>query len=147
MKINEYLQNTLLFGILRSGTIIGERLSTGFRPTNLNYIQALILVAISRENASVRPKLLRETFGLSSGAVSQSITHLARAHYLERKISSSDARGYELVLTTKGRAQANRLINFIERLERDVEKTIGHSSRTACLKTLRSACTIVGGKL
>jgi DNA-binding MarR family transcriptional regulator len=143
VRIDSYLNQTLLFGALRSGTLIGEKLTALFRPANLNYIQALILIAISREKSLVRPKDLQNAFRLSSGAVSQSITHLEKIKYLERKIADHDARGYQLHLTARGRTLANRLINRVESLERDIGKVIGIQNSANCLQTLQNLQAII----
>jgi len=137
MKIEKYLQETLLFSIIRSGSLVSDRIAKVFQPHKVNYIQALVLVAISREKVAVRPAQLQRVFGLSSGAISQNITHLERLKYIERKISPTDARGYELHLTRNGRAHADRLISTFEILERSIEKAIGPSQSQPFLVMLR----------
>ncbi len=129
MKIENYVQNSLLLAIGTSYDTIWRDLNLKLKKENCNLLQALILISLFFESSdSVTPSQLAKIFHMTRGNVSHCISHLESRGWVKRHLDENDARSYRLILKSDGRKVATRLIKIIDEIETFFEDAFGKQS-------------------
>ena len=122
LKINQYVEKSLLFAIGSSYATIWRKLNVQLKSEQCNLLQAVILISVFFEKSSqVTPSMLARSFHTSPGNVSHCISHLEKKGFLKRSLSEYDARSYELHIKPEGKKVAVRLIKMIDECEQFFE--------------------------
>ena len=126
MKIEKFVQNSLLLAIGSSYDTILRGLNSKLKQENCNLMQALILISLFFEkNDTVSPSQLAEILGTTRGNISHGVSHLEKRRLLRRKLNEKDARSYQLILRPDGRRLAVKLIQTIDSVENYFEQKFG----------------------
>ena len=137
MKIKDYLKKSPIFTIFQAHKTLIDEMNAMLTNENVNYLQALILVALLMEkNKEPSPQKLKETFTCSKATISQALSYLEKDELLKRRIHQKDARKISLSLTHKGILKANRLIKLIDNLEKRIENNFPASKLQGTLHSI-----------
>lgn len=122
MKIEKFLNSNPIISTIQTGRTLTLLLDRRLESFDVNYLQALLLVALFFEDdRRSRPKALAETFDMTKGNISHTLTSLEKKNFLERRMLPDDARGYEVCLTNTGEELSLRLIKVFDHLQNEIE--------------------------
>ncbi len=137
MKIQKYVEKSLLFAIGTSYDAIWRNLNTQLKKEECNFLQAMILISLFfEESETVTPSRLADTFYTSRGNLSHCVTYLEKRGWVKRQLDEKDARSYQVILKPEGRKVATRLIKVIDRIEDFFEDSFGKQPLSSTITSL-----------
>jgi DNA-binding MarR family transcriptional regulator len=138
MRIDQYLAASPFFMIQNSYERINRQAQIWLSKDKINYLQALILLAVFFEKKIVvQPSHLAKTFKTSRGNASHCISKLSAMGFIERVVSKKDARNFEIILTVSGKRKAVQLIKKFDEMQSDLEKVVDIKTIEDFNKTLQ----------
>ena len=103
----------------------------------LSVFEAMVLVAIFFEKrGEIKPSELAVAFQTTRGNVSHCVSSLEAKGLVERRIDPEDARAFQLMLKPSGRRRAVRVVGILDRIQRQLEETVGVATLESMLKQL-----------
>ena len=106
--------------LLRSAHFVETATRRRLAPQGMEIGELEILATIQRAGGPVTMGALQETIQLTSGAITNRITHLEDAGYVRRSIGRTDRRQVDVELTATGEDRLAAVIAAIDEAERDV---------------------------
>lgn len=126
MRIESFLQQSPVFQINRGARRIEAALNRILAGEDVTLFEALILAALFFEKkGNIKPSDLAATFQTTRGNVSHCLSSLEAKGLVRRRIDSSDARAFRLMLLPPGRRRAARVAGVLDRMQAHLETTIG----------------------
>lgn len=122
MKIERFLQESTVYRIQKLNQRAQTRLQEALTESEINFFQALLLIAIAQEKGRIRSFELHRTFGGTKSQLSQSLSRLEDLHYIQRKVDSADGRRSFLEIRQDKKAEIRMMMNLIERVDRETKK-------------------------
>ena len=108
--------------------------------------EAMVLVAIFFEKrGEIKPSELAVAFQTTRGNVSHCISSLEAKGLLMRRIDPEDARAVQLILKPLGRRRAVRVVGILDRIQRQLEATMGVATLESMLKQLGKVEALCAG--
>jgi DNA-binding MarR family transcriptional regulator len=139
MRIEAFLRESPMFTVKRAAQHFDRIAAEAFADDDLGFMEGLLLAAIFFEAPRpIKPSQLAETFATTRGNVSHAISSLEAKGLVQRRIDSSDARGYLLSLKPAGKRSALRVIAAFDKMQRSFEQTVGKSTLNSALDTIRT---------
>ncbi len=125
MKINKYLQDSPIFILFETSSILTSTLNSQLKKEGVSFMQALVLVAILLdEKRKITPGEISKALGISKASLSQILSSLESRGFLKRSIKEDDARSLCLGLSLTGIKKANRIVKFLDSFEQDLENKL-----------------------
>lgn len=124
MKIENYISSSPLFATLAAS----QRVVRVFRQEfgDLNHLQAIVLVALYFDRGKTNnPSHLSQVLHVSPAAISQAITALQKRKFVRRETMASDARRFNLLVTSAGVQRVQKLIRVFDIVQFKLEETLG----------------------
>ena len=138
MKIEKFINESLLFSIIRAAENTKRMINTALKEENVNFYQALILCSIHVEQKNVlEPTDFVHVFGISKAVVSQSITKLEELNLVKRIVNIDDARRTSITLTARGSKKAISLVAILHKSDKEVELPFKKSEIKTLVQLLR----------
>ncbi len=125
MKIESFLQKSLIIPTLFMATQLEARLQQKISAHGLSTLEALILVAILFEGRDCRPSELATNLRASRVRISQSLKKLIEKGFIDRKLERQDARFIAVRITVPGKTPAVKLVGIFDKLNHSIEKQLG----------------------
>ncbi|MCU1321157.1 MAG: regulatory protein MarR [Acidobacteriaceae bacterium] len=112
-------------------------LAEALKGEELSVFEAMVLASIFFEkHGEIKPSEIAVAFQTTRGNVSHCISSLEAKGLVKRRIDPDDARGVQLLLKPLGRRRAGRVVGILDRIQRQLEETIGVANLEAMLKRL-----------
>ncbi|KAF0092640.1 MAG: MarR family transcriptional regulator [Fusobacteria bacterium] len=102
-----------------------------------------ILIYTQKQTNSVTPLMISQFFGITKPSVSTIIKSLIKQKYLEKKISATDKRSYQLAITDKGQKLVDSTFNEYFKTIEVLNEKMGHDNFTQFIKLLNTANNIL----
>ena len=129
MKIERYLDQSPIFAAQVTAETIVRDLNVRLGADDLNFLQALILVAIFFENPKpISPSTLSKVLHTTAGNVSHCLTHLESRKMIRRTLDGVDARKYQISIRPEGKKTAVKLIKVFDASQSRIEKSLSIAS-------------------
>src|ERR1035437_6263978 len=139
MRIEAFLHESPMFTVKRAARHFDRLAVDAFAIDDLGFMEGLVLAAIFFEAPyPIRPSGLADTFATTRGNVSHAISSLEAKGLVQRKIDSSDARGYLLSLKPSGRKCALRVIAAFDKMQHGFEQEVGGTALANALRVIRA---------
>jgi DNA-binding MarR family transcriptional regulator len=139
MRIEAFLRESPMFTVKRVALHFDAIAAEAFADDDLGFMEGLVLAAIFFESPRpIKPSHLAATFATTRGNISHAISSLEAKGLLQRKIDSSDARGYLLTLKPAGKRCALRVIAAFDKLQKGFEREVGSTTLANALNTIRA---------
>ena len=146
LKIKQSLESGFIGSLFSCRDAVHRHLQNKLQPLGVNWLQAMVLVAIQLEGRrQIRPGELAIAMRVSRASMSQTLAYLEKDRLIFRQVAHDDLRVYQLGLTDSGSKLANEVIRIVDRLEVSLEQTLGASrfdlltqdvhAMTKCLST------------
>ena len=104
MRIEAFLRESPMFTVKRAARRFDAVAAEAFAADDLGFMEGLVLAAIFFEAPRpIKPSQLADTFATTRGNVSHAVSSLEAKGLVQRKIDSTDARGYLLTLKPSGK--------------------------------------------
>jgi DNA-binding MarR family transcriptional regulator len=137
MRIESFLKQSPIFQANRMARRMDAALAEILTGEELSVFEAMVLVAIFFEKrGEVKPSELAVAFQTTRGNVSHGVSSLEAKGLVERRIDPDDARGFQLMLKPSGRRRAVRVVGILDRIQRQLEETVGVVTLESMLKQL-----------
>jgi len=149
MRIDSFLQQSPVFQTGRAARRMEASLNLILRDEDLTFFESLVLAAVFFEKKGVKPSALAETFQTTRSNVSHCVSSLEAKGLVRRRIDPDDARALQLVLLPAGRKRAVRVAGILDRMQRQVEQTVGVTRLEAMMAQLNSVeklCSLLAGQ-
>lgn len=128
-----------MFTVKRAARRFDAVAAEAFAADHLGFTEGLVLAAIFFEAPNpIKPSHLAETFATTRGNVSHAISSLEAKGLVQRRIDSSDARGYLLALKPPGKKCALRVIAAFDKMQQRFEREVGATALTDALNVIRA---------
>lgn len=138
MKISKFVDQSLLFAVLRKAKTVERGLAVELKPYGVGHTEALCLVSFFvDESGDVRLGRLARVLEITPTMMSNCISRLESSGYLRRKIHPGDKRKFEFTLTEKGRRIAPKLVQVFDRFDLRLEKSVDRALFGAMMEFLR----------
>jgi DNA-binding MarR family transcriptional regulator len=137
MRIESFLKQSPIFQANRMARRMDAALAEILTGEELSVFEAMVLVAIFFEKrGEIKPSELAVAFQTTRGNVSHCVSSLEAKGLVERRIDPDDARGFQLMLKPPGRRRAVRVVGILDRIQRQLEETVGVATLESMLKQL-----------
>ncbi|WP_414640843.1 MarR family winged helix-turn-helix transcriptional regulator [Bdellovibrio sp.] len=136
MKISKFIERSPVVPTLLVAEAISRDLDTRLKTFDLSISEALILVGVFFEDKEARPSELAKTLRISRSRLSQCLSRLITAGYLNRKIESQDARFINIQITSQGKHIALKLIKIFDDQSTRIEAKVGVRKAEALAESL-----------
>ena len=137
MRIESFLKQSPIFQANRMARRMDAALAEVLKGEELSVFEAMVLVAIFFEKrGEIKPSELAVAFQTTRGNVSHCVSSLEAKGLVERRIDPEDARGFQLMLRPSGRRRAVRVVGILDRIQRQLEETVGVATLESMLKQL-----------
>jgi DNA-binding MarR family transcriptional regulator len=137
MRIESFLKQSPIFQANRMARRMDAALAVVLKGEELSVFEAMVLVAIFFENrGEIKPSELAVAFQTTRGNVSHCVSSLEAKGLVERRIDPEDARAFQLMLKPSGRRRAVRVVGILDRIQRQLEETVGVATLESMLKQL-----------
>jgi DNA-binding MarR family transcriptional regulator len=139
MRIEAFLRESPMFTVKRAARRFDAVAARAFAADDLGFMEGLVLAAIFFEShRPIKPSHLAETFATTRGNISHAVSSLEAKGFVQRKIDSSDARGYLLALKPSGKKCALRVIAAFDKMQRQFEQEVGRTALATALAVIRA---------
>ena len=138
MRIDSFLQQSPIFQTGRAARRLETSLNLILRDEDLTFFESLVLAAVFFEKKGVKPSALAETFQTTRSNVSHCVSSLEAKGLVRRRIDPDDARALQLILLPAGRKRAARVAGILDRMQRQVEQTVGVARLETLLKQMEA---------
>lgn len=146
MRIELFLKQSPIFQVNRMARRMDASLAAVLEGEGLPVFEAMVLVAIFFEKrGEIKPSELAIAFQTTRGNVSHCISSLEAKGLVERRIDPEDARGLQLMLKPLGRRRAVRVAGILDRMQRQLEETIGVATLESMLEQLGKVEALCSG--
>jgi DNA-binding MarR family transcriptional regulator len=117
-------------GCFLANQLIQDRIEAELSKSKMNFLSALILLALYFENSEERlgPSRLANTLGFSRSRISQEVTSLQKKGLLSRKMADHSARETSLKLTSAGDRRTQEIIKSFSVIQSQIDKKIGEKT-------------------
>jgi DNA-binding MarR family transcriptional regulator len=137
MRIESFLKQSPVFQANRMARRMDAALAEVLKGEELSVFEAMVLVAIFFEKrGEIKPSELAVAFQTTRGNVSHCVSSLEAKGLVERRIDPEDARAFQLMLKPSGRRRAVRVVGILDRIQRQLEETVGVATLESMLKQL-----------
>ncbi|SNS31195.1 DNA-binding transcriptional regulator, MarR family [Granulicella rosea] len=137
MRIDQFLSQSPIFQTNRIARRMDAALNQILAPEGLTGFEALVLSAIFFERrGAIKPSDLSATFQTTRGNVSHCLSSLEAKGLVRRRIDPDDARAFQLMVTPPGKAKAVRVVGILDRVQRELEATMGTEALAAMLERM-----------
>jgi DNA-binding MarR family transcriptional regulator len=137
MRIESFLKQSPIFQANRMARRMDAALAVVLKGEELSVFEAMVLVAIFFEKrGEIKPSELAVAFQTTRGNVSHCVSSLEAKGLVERRIDPEDARAFQLMLKPSGRRRAVRVVGILDRIQRQLEETVGVATLESMLKQL-----------
>jgi DNA-binding MarR family transcriptional regulator len=137
MRIESFLKQSPIFQANRMARRMDAALAEILTGEELSVFEAMVLVAIFFEKrGEIKPSELAVAFQTTRGNVSHCVSSLEAKGLVERRIDPEDARAFQLMLKPSGRRRAVRVVGILDRIQRQLEETVGVATLESMLKQL-----------
>ncbi|CAN5539006.1 hypothetical protein BH10ACI4_BH10ACI4_36720 [soil metagenome] len=137
MRIESFLEQSPIFQTNRIARRMDASLAEALAGEELSVFEAMVLASIFFEkHGEIKPSEIAVAFQTTRGNVSHCISSLEAKGLVKRRINPEDARGVQLILTPSGRRRAGRVVGILDRIQRQLEQTVGVANLAAMLKQL-----------
>jgi DNA-binding MarR family transcriptional regulator len=134
VRIESFLKQSPVFQVNRIARKMSASVNRILQEEGLTSVESLILAAIFLEKkGNINPSRLAETFETTRGNVSHCLSSLEAKGLVQRRIDPEDARTFRLVLLSRGRRQAVRVVGVLDRMQRQFEESVGAPELQAML--------------
>ena len=137
MKIEAYVEQSILLTVSKGYAVFWEHLESQLRSDSCSVLGAIVLIAIWSESRAVAPSELAKALGVGRSNISQALRKLERKRWISRKLSTVDARSYRISISPSGKQQALSYIGVINSIETRWEKTLGKRKAKEIVEGLR----------
>jgi DNA-binding MarR family transcriptional regulator len=146
MRIESFLKQSPIFQANRMARRMDASLAGLLEGEELSVFEAMVLVAIFFEKrGEIKPSELAVAFQTTRGNVSHCISSLEAKGLAVRRIDPEDARRVQLILKPLGRRRAVRVVGILDRIQRQLEETIGVATLESMLKQLGKVEALCAG--
>jgi DNA-binding MarR family transcriptional regulator len=128
MKIEKFLSQSLVFGLIKAGNEIEKLMMEELSSHDLNLNQALILTSIFFEGKAVQPIQLANSLQMTKANVSHCLASLEEKKYVKRNSKSQDRRIFEIDLTDAGTKKISSLVEYFEKQQQGIENKFGEKN-------------------
>ena len=128
MKIEKFVNESILFSLLKSADHIRSRINHSLEGQEINFYQSLILISLYTDSKSkLEPSDFVYAFSISKSIVSQSLTKLEELKLIKRSVNEVDARRTTLLLTPKGGKKSLSIMGILHELDNEMESSLKKS--------------------
>ena len=145
MRIDSFLQQSPIFQTGRAARRMETSLNLILRDEDLTFFESLVLAAVFFEKKGVKPSALAETFQTTRSNMSHCVSSLEAKGLVRRRIDPDDARALQLILLPAGRKRAARVAGILDRMQRQVEQTVGVARLETLLKQMEAVEELCAG--
>jgi DNA-binding MarR family transcriptional regulator len=126
MRIEAFLQQSPIVQTSRMARRMEASLNRVLKAEEVTAFEALVLAALFFEKrGAINPSALAVAFETTRSNVSHCISSLEAQGLVERRIDPEDARAVQLVLRSRGKKQAARVVGIVDQMQRQLEQGIG----------------------
>ena len=142
MNISKFIEASPVFSIIKAHSEI-ERSISRILGERISFLEALVMAAIFfEEKKYAYPSHLAIALSTSTSNISHSISDLEYYKLVRREVCETDARRFRVYLTDKGKRHVHRLIQYLDTMQKNVERSLGEAPTTKLIHQISKICEI-----